>query len=128
MDTILGFDFGTKRIGVAVGDTLIKSAQALEIVPSDPKDARWSRIETLIKTWKPSLVVVGRPSYPDGAPHEMTRAAEKFARSLAGRFCVKTVMVDERYSSAVIEADASEHIDDLSACLILNQWFAENGK
>lgn len=126
--TAMAFDFGTNRIGVAVGDGLLRHAQPLCIIASIPLKSRWEKIAELIGSWEPSELVVGKPLYPDGKPHEMTALAEKFARQLQGRFALPVYLVDERYSSAVIEHAPGEEIDHMSASLILEQWFAETAK
>src|SRR6185312_7392818 len=102
-DTVLGFDFGLKRIGVAVGNTLLKQAQALTVISAATNDAKFQAIEKLIEEWKPARCVVGLPRHPDGEEHEMTARCRRFANQLKGRFGIETVLVDERYSSAVVE-------------------------
>lgn len=126
-DTVMGFDYGTKRIGVAIGNFLLKKGSPLRIIPSVPKERRWEEIEKLVEEWQPVEFVVGRPVYPDGTPHEMTRLAEKFSRQLAARFRRHTHMTDERYTSALLE-DVDGPVDDMSAAIILEQWFSEEEK
>ncbi|MFZ6815312.1 Holliday junction resolvase RuvX [Undibacterium sp. Rencai35W] len=121
--TILAFDFGLKRIGVAVGNTLLRQAQALKIISAATNDGKFSEITQLIKDWQPVLCVVGLPTHPDGAGHEMTLRCTRFANQLHGRFTVPTILVDERYSSAVLSAKRGEHIDAQAAALILQQYF-----
>ncbi|MFZ6842799.1 Holliday junction resolvase RuvX [Undibacterium sp. RuTC16W] len=121
--TILAFDFGLKRIGVAVGNTLLRQAQALKIISAATNDGKFSEITQLIKDWQPVLCVVGLPMHPDGAEHEMTVRCTRFANQLHGRFAVPTILVDERYSSAVLSAKRGEHIDAQAAALILQQYF-----
>ena len=106
----MSFDFGLKRIGVAVGNLLIKQAQPLTI-------------GTLINEWQPSSIVVGLPLHPDGAEHEMTLRCRRFANQISGRFGVATVLIDERYTSAVLSASRGEHVDSQAAALILQQFF-----
>lgn len=125
LGTVLAFDFGLKRIGVAVGNTMIKQAQALMIIDEATNDGKFIQLEKLIKEWQPVLCVVGLPMHPDGASHEMTVRCQRFANQLHGRFGVKVVLVDERYSSAVLKAKQGERIDDQSAALILQQYFDE---
>ncbi|MDO4232712.1 MAG: Holliday junction resolvase RuvX [Lautropia sp.] len=100
VETLLGFDFGEKRVGVAVGNTLTGAARPLTTIADATVDGRFLKIEALLKEWQPSLLVVGRPLHPDGTPHEITALAEKFARRLEGRFGLPVVLVDERYSTA----------------------------
>lgn len=123
METVLGFDFGLKRIGVAVGNTLLKQAQPLTIISAATNDEKFAAITELMQQWKPALCVVGLPSHPDGAEHEMTARCRRFANQLHGRFDVATVLVDERYSSAVISHQRGDLIDDQAAAIILQQYF-----
>lgn len=124
--TLLAFDFGTARIGVAVGNTLLKRAQPLEIIDAEDNSTRFGRIQTLITEWSVRQLVVGIPYHPDGAAHEMTARCERFARQLEGRFNIPVARVDERYSSAVIEGQVrGRRIDHQAAALILDQYFSE---
>jgi putative Holliday junction resolvase len=116
---ILGFDFGERRIGVAVGNTLTRQARPLEVIALQTQDARWRRIAQLIGDWQPERVVVGIPRHPDGTPHEMTARCERFARQLEGRFRVSVARVDERYSSAVVAHE--DDVDAHAAAVILQQ-------
>ena len=126
-DTVLAFDFGLKRIGVAVGNTLVKRAQPLAIITAPSNDEKFAEIGKLIAAWQPTRCIVGLPLHPDGAEHEMTRRCRRFANQLHGRFNVETVVVDERYSSAVITQQRGELIDDQAAAIILQQYFDGNG-
>ena len=121
--TLLAFDFGLKRIGVAVGNTILRQAQALDIIASPTNDGKFLEIAKLIESWQPVACIVGMPMHPDGEAHEMTQRCQRFAHQLNGRFGVATVMVDERYSSAVLSAKRGERIDDQAAALILQQYF-----
>jgi putative Holliday junction resolvase len=123
VETVLGFDFGLKRIGVAVGNTLLKQAQPLTIISAATNDEKFAAITDLMQQWKPALCIVGLPSHPDGAEHEMTARCRRFANQLHGRFDVTTVLVDERYSSAVISHQRGDLIDDQAAAIILQQYF-----
>lgn len=124
--TILAFDFGLKRIGVAIGNTLLKQAQPLSVISAESNKAKFEAIATLLKEWQVSHCVVGVPYHPDGNAHEMTRRCRRFAHQLEGRFNVTTSEVDERYTSAVISAKRFEIIDSQAAALILQQYFDEN--
>jgi putative Holliday junction resolvase len=126
MGTLLGFDFGLKRIGVAVGNSLLRQAQPLTIVAAATNDAKFAAIATLIDEWQPVRCIVGLPRHPDGAEHEMTVRCRRFANQLQGRFGVVTVLVDERYSSAVIPQQRGEAIDAQAAAIILQQYFDEH--
>lgn len=126
METLLGFDFGLKRIGVAVGNSLLKQAQPLTIIAAATNEAKFAAIATLMGQWQPRRCIVGLPLHPDGAEHEMTVRCRRFANQLNGRFGVDTVLVDERYSSAVLPQARGEHVDDRSAALILQQFFDDS--
>ncbi|MFZ6718757.1 Holliday junction resolvase RuvX [Undibacterium sp. Ji49W] len=123
--TVLAFDFGLKRIGVAVGNTFLRQAEALSIIHAPTNDGKFAEISRLIEQWQPVLCVVGLPMHPDGADNEMTQRCKRFANQLNGRFNVPAVLVDERYSSAVLDARRGEFFDDDAAALILQQYFDE---
>lgn len=123
IDTVLGFDFGVKRIGVAIGNTMIRQAQPLIVIKAIANEARFAAIEGLIKDWGPSRIVVGLPCHPDGVEHDMSARCRRFANQVHGRFNLPVVLVDERYSSAVISAKRGEVIDDRAAAIILQQYF-----
>ncbi len=116
--TILAFDFGEKRIGVAVGNTTTKTAEALKIIQEKNQDEKFKAIEALIQEWQPQLLVVGLPTHPDGAEHEMTQKAKRFGNQLHGRFQKEVVWVDERYTSVSVQ----DGNDALAAQLILQQY------
>ncbi len=116
--TILAFDFGEKRIGVAVGNSITKTAEALKIIQEKNQDEKFKAIEALIQEWQPQLLVVGLPTHPDGAEHEMTLKAKRFGNQLHGRFQKEVVWVDERYTSV----SAQDGNDALAAQLILQQY------
>lgn len=134
--SVLAFDFGTKRIGVAVGTRLGGGrngpARALTTIDSEANDARFSDIGALIDEWQPVLLLVGRPLNEDGTPHEMTARCERFANQLRGRYRLPVEEVDERFSSA--EADSSlrerglswqerkARVDAEAALIILQSW------
>lgn len=128
MKTVLGFDFGLKRIGVAVGNTVIRQAQPLTIISAPTNDGKFAALAALIEEWKPALCVVGLPRHPDGAEHEMTVRCRRFANQLHGRFDVAIAMVDERYSSAVISRQRGELIDAQAAAIILQQYFDDHAQ
>jgi len=119
-EIVLGFDFGTRRIGVAVGNGLTRQARPLALI-ADEGDVRWRRIGELIAAWQPARLVVGIACHPDGTPHELTARCERFARQLVGRYRLPVARVDERYSSAVV----GDGRDDEAATVILQQWFDE---
>lgn len=123
VETVFAFDFGVKRIGVAMGNTMIRQAQPVKVISAIDNATRFADIQALLDEWKPDRLVVGLPMHPDGAPHEMTARARKFANQLHGRFSLPVELVDERYSSAVISAKRGEVIDDRAAAIILQQYF-----
>jgi putative Holliday junction resolvase len=123
MSTVMSFDFGLKRIGVAVGNLLIRQAQPLTIIEAATNAAKFAAIGTLIDEWQPSTIIVGLPLHPDGAEHEMTLRCRRFANQITGRFGVATVLIDERYTSAVLSASRGKRVDSQAAALILQQFF-----
>jgi putative Holliday junction resolvase len=123
IDTIFAFDFGVKRIGVAMGNTMLRQAEPLKVISAIDNAKRFADIQKLLDEWKPALLVVGLPMHPDGNEHEMTARARRFANQLHGRFSLPVELVDERYSSAVITAKRGEVIDDRAAAIILQQYF-----
>ena len=126
--TVMAFDYGTRRVGVAVGNSVSKMGQALKMIAAPNSDAMFGEIENLLKEWQPDRLIVGIPVYPDGAEHEMTAKARRFGNQLNGRFQIPIEWVDERYSSAVLEDDPrmQDNLDAHSAALILEQYFAES--
>lgn len=119
--SFLAFDFGTRRVGVASGNSLIRRASALRTLAAEG-DARFEAIARLIDEWKPDALVVGVPFHPDGAPHDNTRRAQRFARQLHGRFGLPVHEVDERYSTTEAAADGARDLDAASAAIILDQF------
>ncbi|OFA08297.1 putative holliday junction resolvase [Janthinobacterium sp. HH107] len=126
IDTILAFDFGLKRIGVAIGNTMICQAKPLSVITATANEPKFAAIDNLIKEWGASRIVVGLPSHPDGTEHEMSARCRRFANQVHGRFNLPVELVDERYSSAVIAAKRGEVIDDRAAAIILQQYFDAN--
>ncbi len=119
--TILAFDYGEKRIGVAVGNTLTKTAEPLKIIQQKFQYERFKAIEQVINEWQPQLLLVGLPKHPDGAEHDMTQKARRFGNQLHGRFHREVAWVDERYTSVSVEGGN----DALAAQLILQQYLQE---
>lgn len=119
---VLGFDFGTRRIGVAIGNSVTREARPLQTIDAIG-DARWDALGAVIAHWQPVQLVVGIPRHPDSAPHAMTASCERFARQLEGRYRLPVARVDERYSSAVV-ANAQD-VDAAAAAVIVQQWFIE---
>ena len=136
---VLAFDFGQRRIGVACGDTVSRTAAPKDAVPVGPAGPRWDLIEARLREWQPALIVVGLPYNVDGSDSAMTRAAREFAAELGRRYSSQVVLIDERYSSKEAEArlkSARESglrrrrvvkadIDAAAACVILERWFTE---
>ena len=119
--TFLAFDFGLKRTGVATGNSLLRQATPLTTVAAEG-DARFAPIGKLIAEWQPDALVVGIPVHPDGAPHDNTRRAQRFARQLHGRFGLPVHEVDERYSTTEAAAGGARDLDAASAAVILDQF------
>ena len=119
--SFLAFDFGIKRTGVATGNSLLRQASALTTVAAEG-DARFAQIARLIAEWQPDALVVGVPFHPDGAAHDNTRRAQRFARQLHGRFGLPVHPVDERYSTTEAAASGAADVDAASAAVILDQF------
>ena len=97
--TILAFDFGRRRIGVAVGETALGLAHPLATITADSDDDRLAAIGSLVREWQPALLVVGLPTHADGTAHAMTARAQEFAHWLEARFRLAVELVDERYTT-----------------------------
>ena len=121
LQTFLAFDFGLKRTGVASGNVLTRTATPQATLKAEGQ-ARFPLIQARIKEWQPDALVVGVPFHPDGASHENTVRAQKFARQLRGRFALQVFEVDERYSTTEALAAGAKDADAASACIILEQF------
>ena len=131
--TVLAFDFGERRIGVAVGEHLLTTANPLTTIDNESNEIRFQMISTLIKEWQPKLLVVGLPLNVDGTEHVVTQLCKKFARRLNGRFNLPVMLIDERYSS--VEASSllnqtgikgraqKAMLDQVAAQTILQSYF-----
>ena len=119
--SFLAFDFGTRRVGVASGNTLLGQASGLKTIAA-VGDARFAAIAELIAQWRPDALVVGVPFHPDGAEHENTRRARRFARQLQGRYGLPVHEVDERYSTTAALSEGARDADAAAAAIILNQY------
>jgi len=106
--TLLAFDFGLRRIGVALGTIRLRSARPLTTIDAEGNDARFAAIGALIAQWQPERLVVGVPLHADGTAHAMTARAQRFARQLEGRFAIPVIEVDERHTTAVARSAARE--------------------
>lgn len=122
--TVLAFDYGTRRVGVAVGNSASKTGQPLKTIAAPNMDMLFREIGSLIREWEPKGLVVGLPTHPDGVEHEMTAKAKRFGNQLHGRFGLPVTWVDERYSSAILEGNSRmrDNLDAYSAVLILEQF------
>lgn len=136
--SLLAFDFGLKRIGIAVGQEITGTAQALKTIQSNQQGPDWKQIEKLIPEWKPDALIIGIPYHLDGAENEMTAAARRFARQLNGRFHLPVYEMDERLSSREAEGEiarqraaglrkktARKDIDKMAAQIILQSWLQQ---
>lgn len=130
---MLAFDFGEKRIGVAVGDSTLRIAHPLSTIHAEDNATRFAEIGKLVAEWHPARFVVGLPMHIDGAEHELTRLARRFAQRLQGRFSLPVSLVDERLTSNAAEMRLRESgvssrkfkdvLDAAAACEILQSWF-----
>ena len=130
--TVLAFDFGTHRIGVAVGNSLIRFAQPLVTIAGDSDTTTLAAIAALVNEWQPQQLVVGLPLHADGTPHAMTAKARDFARELGKRFNLPIAMVDERWTTEAAQdqlnrerggREGRTHRDEIAALLILQAYF-----
>jgi putative Holliday junction resolvase len=133
--TLLAFDFGLKRVGVATGNSITGTATPLTTLQDEKNDARFAAIEALIREWQPAALVVGLPCNDDGTPHELTRLSKRFANRLKGRFGLPILLVDERYTSAAASSELNSAgirgikqkplLDQVAAQQILQAYFNE---
>ena len=121
--SFLAFDFGTRRVGVATGNTVSRTAQPLRTIAAGGDD-RFAAIGMLVREWHPDALVVGVPFHPDGAPHDNTERARRFARQLHGRFGLPVHEVDERYTTTEAIARGAADVDAASAAIILEQFLS----
>ena len=132
MSTLLGFDYGTRKIGVAVGQTLTGTATALETLRQVGHKPDWGRIAALIEEWQPEALVVGLPLDVDDSETDATAPALRFSRQLEGRFRLKVHLADERFTSFEArdrlghKAKRIEEYDAVAAKLILETWLNDN--
>ena len=129
--TLIGFDFGERRIGVAVGETSTRIANPLGAIEESANDARFREIGKLVDEWRPAAFVVGRPRHSDDSQHAIAKLAEKFARRLGARYNLPVAFVDETLTSATAEAELrgmrtrasrKSDIDALAAAIILQSY------
>ena len=124
--SFLAFDFGSRRVGVASGNTLTQSATPLTTIASQG-EARFEAIAQLIAEWQPSALVIGVPFHPDGAAHVNTERARRFGRQLGARFGLPVHEVDERYTTVEARAEGARDLDAGAAALILWQYLTGLG-
>ena len=129
--TLIGFDFGERRIGVAVGETATGIANPLGAIDEAANEARFREIEKLVREWRPSAFIVGRPRHSDDSEHAVAKLAEKFARRLRSKYNVPVVMIDETLTSATAESSLRESragakrkgdVDAVAAAIILQSY------
>ncbi|WP_375740943.1 Holliday junction resolvase RuvX [Pseudomonas boanensis] len=133
---LLGFDYGTKQIGVAVGQAVTGQARELRVLKAQNGVPDWQQVEALIREWQPDAMVVGLPLNMDGTPSDMSVRAEKFARRLNGRFNLPVFTHDERLTTFEAkgqrlaqgqrEGYRDRPVDALAAALLLEGWLAEH--
>ena len=121
LQTFLAFDFGLKRTGVATGNVLTRTATPQPTIAAEGA-ARLKAVDARVREWQPDALVVGVPFHPDGASHDNTLRAQKFARQLRGRYALQVFEVDERYSTTEALASGATDADAASACIILEQF------
>jgi len=126
--TLLCFDYGKKRIGSAIGQTVTATATALQIIKVVNRKPNWEEIEYLIEEWRPDKLIVGHPLTLEGGRQKMTDAAEKFGRQLNGRFKLPVEFIEEQLSSyeARRELKSTYDLDSVAARLILETWLRDN--
>ena len=120
----MGFDFGTSKIGIAVGQKITASASPISVVKAKDGKPDWSQLDKIVIEWQPSLFVVGLPLNMDDSENVMTKATVRFAKRLNGRYGIPFEMVDERLSTFEARQDTLEDIDATSASLILKTWLS----
>ena len=135
-ERVIAFDYGEKRIGVAVGQSLTGTANPLAGLKAKEGQPNWSEIEKILKEWQPDYLVVGLPLNMDASEQLLTKRATKFSNRLNGRFNIPVKLMDERLSSVEAREQLfsqsgykglkNNSIDSQAACLILESWFREN--
>ena len=136
IQSVLGFDYGERRIGIATGQTITASATPLTTLNSINQKPDWAAIEKLIDQWRPDALIVGLPLYLDGSSSEMTAKAKRFVRQLEGRFHLPVFTVNESLSSFEAEQQLQQHkkidqhnkeeIDKMAAAIIVQNWLEQN--
>ncbi len=135
--TVLAFDFGTRRIGVAIGNTLTRSARPLTTIVQRGSDSHFAAITALIDEWQPERLVVGIPVHADGTPHAMTRQAQRFAQTLSECYGLPVSTADERHTTQAAQAaldvagagrGGRAARDEIAAQIILQGWLDDDGR
>ena len=121
LQTFLAFDYGLKRTGVAVGNRMLRSATPQPTIKAEG-EARLKEAQARVREWQPDALVVGVPFHPDGASHDNTLRAKKFARQLRSSLKLPVFEVDERYSTTEALAGGASDADAGAACIILEQF------
>ncbi|MBE9561848.1 MAG: Holliday junction resolvase RuvX [Proteobacteria bacterium] len=123
---LMGFDYGSKRIGVAIGQTITATASPLAIISVKNNQIDWSNISALMQEWQPKELIVGLPKHDDGSDNVMTVAVQRFCRKLYGHYHLPVHTIDERLSSiAAAERVSGKFLDAVAAQIILETWFSE---
>lgn len=133
--TLLAFDFGTRRIGIAQGSSLLQHARPLTTIDDEKTDTRFAKIAALLAEWQPAALVVGLPCHDDGMPHELTALCRRFANRLKGRFNLPVILLDERFTSTAASEQLTQAgvygkkqkalIDQYAAQQLLQAYFDE---
>jgi len=133
--TLLAFDFGTRRIGIAQGSSLLQHARPLTTIDDEKTDTRFAKIAALLAEWQPVALVVGLPCHDDGTPHELTALCRRFANRLKGRFGLPVILLDERFTSTAASEQLTQAgvygkkqkalIDQYAAQQLLQAYFDE---
>ena len=124
-ETLLAFDYGTRKLGVAIGNTVLRQSSPLEIILDETRDARFARIQQLIRSWQPQRLVVGLALDTEGGEQEATARCRRFARQLHGRFGLPVELVDERGSSMEAQEIVGNAPDDAHAAAIILQRYLD---
>tara|TARA_A100001015_G_scaffold274151_1_gene330254 strand:- start:5507 stop:5890 length:384 start_codon:yes stop_codon:yes gene_type:complete len=123
---VMGFDFGMKRIGVAVGQKVTQTASGLGVVQAFDGIPKWDYLDKIVLDWQPERFIVGLPINMDGSNSEMSKKAQKFSRRISSRYNIRSEMFDERLTSfEAREHDGKTHIDAIAAKIILESWLRE---
>ena len=125
-ELIMGFDFGTTKIGVAVGQKITGSASPICKISATNGKPNWSQLDRIVGEWQPSIFVVGLPLNMDDSKNVITKSAERFARRLSGRYEIPCEMIDERLSTFEAKQKIVKDVDSTSACLILETWLMQS--